>query len=81
MKVLHLLHDTTVAMIKSLCDSDTDKMTVKFGADSEDLLMTWAKNHGVKTMLKIDCESVLCILILAIIHDLSLYTLPLIYFS
>ncbi|WOL19036.1 hypothetical protein Cni_G27833 [Canna indica] len=53
-KVLHLLHDTTVAMVKSVGDSHVDRMTTKkFGADSEELLLKWGKDHGVQTKLTI----------------------------
>ncbi|KAJ8470563.1 hypothetical protein OPV22_024906 [Ensete ventricosum] len=53
-KVLQLLRDTTIAMVKSVADSNIHKMTAtKFGTDSEELLLKWGKDHGVRTKLKI----------------------------
>ncbi|RZR88462.1 hypothetical protein BHM03_00016037 [Ensete ventricosum] len=58
-KVLQLLRDTTIAMVKSVADSNIHKMTAtKFGTDSEELLLKWGKDHGVRTKLKIACKSV-----------------------
>ncbi|THU61461.1 hypothetical protein C4D60_Mb07t23520 [Musa balbisiana] len=53
-EVLQLLHDSTIAMVKSVGDSNIHKMTAtKFGTDSEELLLKWGKDHGVRTKLKI----------------------------
>ncbi|RRT40759.1 hypothetical protein B296_00030310 [Ensete ventricosum] len=46
-------------MVKSVADSNIHKMTAtKFGTDSEELLLKWGKDHGVRTKLKIACKSV-----------------------
>lgn len=58
MEVLHLIRDSTIAMVKSVGDSNIHKMTAtKFGTDSEELLLKWGKDHGVRTKLKIACKS------------------------
>ncbi|URE15978.1 SET domain containing protein [Musa troglodytarum] len=53
-EVLQLLRDTTIAMVKSVGDSNIHKMiATKFSTDSEELLLKWGKDHGVRTKLKI----------------------------
>lgn len=56
-EVLHLLHNTIFAMIKTVGDNNIDTMTAKkFGTDSEELLLKWGQDHGLKTMLSITCK-------------------------
>ncbi|KAG6517502.1 hypothetical protein ZIOFF_020894 [Zingiber officinale] len=53
-EVLHLVHNTIFAMIKTVGDNNIDTMTAKkFGTDSEELLLKWGQDHGLKTMLSI----------------------------
>ncbi|KAG6520191.1 uncharacterized protein LOC122051184 [Zingiber officinale] len=53
-EVLHLVHNTIFAMIKTVGDNNIETMTAKkFGTDSEELLLKWGQDHGLKTMLSI----------------------------
>ncbi|XP_042468108.1 uncharacterized protein LOC122051186 isoform X2 [Zingiber officinale] len=53
-EVLHLVHNTIFAMIKTVGDNNINTMTAKkFGTDSEELLLKWGQDHGLKTMLSI----------------------------
>ncbi|KAG6520127.1 hypothetical protein ZIOFF_017159 [Zingiber officinale] len=52
--LLHLVHNTIFAMIKTVGDNNINTMTAKkFGTDSEELVLKWGQDYGLKTMLSI----------------------------
>lgn len=57
-EVLQVLRDATIDKIKSFGSKNIEEnITEKCNSDTENLLLQWGTNHGVKTKLQIACKS------------------------
>lgn len=57
-QVLQVLKNIIMTIINSVGVQNIHEMTIeKLDADTDEMLLTWGEDHGVRTKLKIACKS------------------------